>query len=276
MEKTEIWTHISVGTIRDADIIALAKAGELIIGEFNEQNVKQACYELRASNVFYETAASRENKRVDIGSNGYILRPHCYVTAIVQERIQLPPNVLARILTKGQLFSIGILPVCTYADPGFTGRLGITLCNVSHRHIVIKAGQPIAKIEFSLLAEPVTNPYSGQHGYETEIWPIPVHLYADDAQLRTAGIKPENYNEIAWSYGPLIAAAMKRLEYYEKWVWVHIAITILAFLVLFGVGFGIGAVGAILVGVASNLITNLALYILAMKKVGASGGSLAG
>lgn len=273
MDQAEVWKHIPVGTIRDADIITLAKAGELIIGEFNAQNVKQACYELRASNIFYETAASCENKRVEIGSNGYILRPHSFVTAIVQERIQLPPNVMARILTKGQLFSIGILPVCTYADPGFTGRLGITLCNVSHRHIVIKSGQPIAKIEFSLLAEPVTKPYSGQHGYETEIWPIPVQLYADNAQLHAAGIKPENYDEIAWSYGPLVAAAMKRLEFYEKRVWGHIAVTILAFLGLFAIGFGIDPVVAILVGVASNLITNMGFYFLALKKVRRDEGS---
>ena len=198
MDKDDIWTSIPVGTIRDADITVLGNAGKLITDEFNEQNIKQACYELRASNVFYETAASRENKRVEVGGNGYILRPHSYVTAIVQERIQLPANVLGRILTKGQLFSIGILPVCTYADPGFAGRLGITLCNVSHRHIVIKSGQPIAKIEFSVLAQPVTNPYTGQHGYETQIWPIPVHLYADDATLHAAGINPEQHKEIAW------------------------------------------------------------------------------
>jgi dCTP deaminase len=265
MGKAEIWTHIPVGTIRDADIVTLAKAGESIIGGFNEQNVKQACYELCASNVFYETAASRENKRLEIGDNGYILRPHSYVTSIVQERIQLPANVLGRILTKGQLFSIGILPVCTYADPGFAGRLGITLCNVPHRHIVIKPSQPIAKIEFSVLSEPVTKPYTCQHGYETQIWPIPVHLYADEAQLHAAGIKPKQPKEIAWSYGPQIAAAMTRLEFYERWVWVHIAITVLGFVGLFAIGFGIDAVAAILLGVVANMITNLVFYIVALR-----------
>jgi dCTP deaminase len=155
--------------------------------------------------------------------------------------------------------------VCTYADPGFTGRLGITLCNVSHRHIVIKYGQPIAKIEFSLLAEPVSSPYSGQHGYETEIWPIPVHLSADEAQLRAAGIEPTRHEEIAWSYGPQLAAAMTRLQYYEKWVWLHIAITVVGFLGLFAIGFRFNAVVAILLGVAGNLVTNLILYIFALK-----------
>ena len=69
------------------------------------------------------------------------------------ERISLPDRLLGRVLAKGQLFSIGILPVCTYADPGFDGRLGITLFNFSRHYISIKPGQPIAKIEFSILPD---------------------------------------------------------------------------------------------------------------------------
>jgi dCTP deaminase len=267
MVNLETWRNIPVGTIRDADIIALAQSHELITDGFNTRSVNQACYELRASDVFYETSASRENKRVEVGAGGYVLRPHTYVTAIVQERIQLPANVLGRVLTKGQLFSIGILPVCTYADPGFAGRLGITLCNTSHRHIVIKPGQPIAKIEFSVLAQPVSKPYTGQHGYESEIWPIPVHLYADETQLRAAGIKPDEIREIERSYGPVVASLMARLRYYEKKVWLQIAVTVLGFLILFYLVKEIGLILSVLTGVCANLITTLGFHIATRTKL---------
>src|SRR5437016_4773421 len=116
---------LPVGTLVDDDIIDCAKNGHLIPKEFSAENVKQACYELRASNIFYETASVKEDKRIDVGGGCYVLRPNTYVTVITLEHLLIPDNVLCRILTKGVLFSLGILPVNTYADPGFQGRLGI-------------------------------------------------------------------------------------------------------------------------------------------------------
>jgi len=265
MSSRSLWQTLPLGTIRDADILMLAKSGELISEGFDDRSVKQACYELHASNIVYETATSREDKRVEVDNDGYILRPHSYVTVIVQERIELAANVMARVLTKGQLFSIGILPVCTYADPGFEGRLGITLCNASHRYIVIKPGQPIAKIEFSVLAAPVEHPYTGQHGYETQIWPIPVQLYANNQQLAAAGINADSLSEIQSSYGPIVASLERRMRYYERKVWLQILVTILGFLVLFSIGITTNWVVAILLGVAANLITTLILEARAKK-----------
>lgn len=252
------------GTIVDEDIIKLVDAAELITEGFDRTRVKQACYELCASEIFYETSVEREDKRVT-APEGYVLRPHSYVTIIVRERIALPPNVMARILTKGQLFSLGIMPVSTYADPGFTGRLGITLGNASHRHIVIKPGQPIAKIEFSILPRAVARPYTGQHGYETAIWPIPVHMYADDESLRKAGIIPDDSVEIARSYGPVVAELDARLRYYERKVWLQIAITVVAFAAILSLTGPLGTARSLMVGVAANLITTFAFSLNAKR-----------
>lgn len=265
MLNAELWSEIPQGTIIDTDIVKLAESRQLITEHFCRDGVKQACYELRASDVFWETSASRENKLAPNGEKGYILRPNSYVTAIVQESIELPPNVLARILTKGQLFSIGVLPVCTYADPGFTGRLGITLFNASHRHILIEPGQPLAKIEFSLLNREVQRPYRGQHGYETEMWPIPVRLYAQDDQLKAFGVHTKSLDEIELSYGPAVRSLEARLRFYERRVWLQIALTVLGFLLVFAVIGGIGWFWAVVLGVAGNLITNLGQYLFGLR-----------
>lgn len=259
------WASMREGTIVDDDIVKLVDAGELITEEFDRASIKQACYELRASEIFYETSVEREDKRVT-AREGYVLRPHSYVTVIVKERIALPANVMARILTKGQLFSLGIMPVSTYADPGFTGRLGITLNNASHRHILIKPGQPIAKIEFSILPRTVARPYTGQHGYETAIWPMPVHLYADNEALRKAGIAPDHYDEIARSYGPVVAELNARVRYYEYKVWLQIGITVVAFAAILSQAGPLGTTRSLMIGVAANLITTLAFSLIERRR----------
>jgi dCTP deaminase len=169
----------------------------------------------------------------------------------------LPDDVLARILAKGQLFSIGIVPVNTYADPGFRGRLGITLFNASHRHLVIKPGQEIAKIEFMKLNRPVSKPYSGQHGYETRIWPIPTHLYASRELLEKQHIQPHSLGEIERSYGPVVSSLEGRLRSYERKIWVQIFLTVAFFAAIFSVAGRVDWSVSIALGILANLTTNL-------------------
>ncbi|HWW94882.1 MAG TPA: hypothetical protein VN375_16055 [Vicinamibacteria bacterium] len=229
---------------------------------FEPECVKQACYELRASTIFYETGSGREDMRVELGAEAvYILRPQSYVTIISMESIELPTNVMGRVLTKGQLFSIGLLPVNTYADPGFSGRLGITVYNASYRHLIIKPGQAIAKIEFSVLPKAVVRPYSGQHGFATGIWPVPTHLFAKPADLSKAGVVPDSESELAMTYGPEVARLMRRFRFYERRVWLQLFLTISAFLgavALFG---RVDWVAALALGIMANLGTHLLFWI---------------
>jgi dCTP deaminase len=267
MANPAAWQTVPMGTIVDFDIRRLAEDGELITNGFFAASVKQACYELRASNVVYETTEPRENKRLEVGAGGYVLRPQSSATLIVEERIALPNDVLARILTKGQLFSIGILPVCTYADPGFVGRLGITLSNASYRPVVIRPGQPIAKIEFSRLSQAVEQPYTGQHGFETEIWPIPTHLYATAADLKAAGVELNSDAEIARMYGPVVANIRQRVAFYERRIWLQIGITVISFAVLFAMSGQLGLVVSVITGVLANLATSFGFHLYASRKL---------
>ena len=82
---SDIWNDIQTGTIADADIVRLALANNLIVEAFEKDCVKQACYELRASDIFYDVQSAEEDKRVVIGAgNGYLLKPHCYVVSIIR------------------------------------------------------------------------------------------------------------------------------------------------------------------------------------------------
>lgn len=261
------WTDVPVGTIVDSDMTALATAGELITGDFHLNCVKQACYELRASEVFWDVASAAEDKRVVVGAGGaYLLKPNCYVVSIVKERINLPDNVLARILTKGKLFSIGLLPVNTYADPGFEGRLGITLYNGSRRYIQIRPGEPIAKIEFVKLAKSVQHPYNGQHGYETEIWPIATQMFANSNDEWVTNLTSNDSAEIEQSFGPRIAKLARELRFYGTKVWLQVFLILGTFVVLLAVKGYVSVVWSLGLGVAANLLTILGTNLLGRLK----------
>jgi len=63
-----VWKDVPIGTIVDSDIKKLATAGELITSDFYPDSVKQACYELRASSIFWDVSSQLENKLIDVGS----------------------------------------------------------------------------------------------------------------------------------------------------------------------------------------------------------------
>lgn len=145
-------------------------AGELVRNGSNAQ-LGPACYELRMGNVYYDLTEG--DKRIDATVSGTVLiKPGHRVVLITLEDLSIPHNVVARVASKGSLFSIGLSPVSTYADPGFSGNLGIVTQNLSDKYIELPIGEPIAKVDFSLLSSTANKPYRGQHGFQTQIWPI--------------------------------------------------------------------------------------------------------
>ena len=74
--------------------------------------IKQACYELRASNIYYLPIESDTKKEV-LHEGFILLRPRQLVVIITQETLDIPNDILGRILTKGSFFSLGINAVNT-------------------------------------------------------------------------------------------------------------------------------------------------------------------
>jgi dCTP deaminase len=218
MRDTPDGTKVSpYGTLTDFEIEEFAGSGRLITEAFDKSRIKQACYELRAGNIYYDLADT--DLRISVGKSEFILiKPRQTVVIISMERFEIPDDMLARILTKGKLFSIGLLPVNTYADPGFKGRLGIVFFNSSTKYLKIFPGEPIAKVEFSRLWSAVERPYSGQHGYETSIWPIPREMILTDKEIKQNNLIRDADQEMRRSYGSEIANVVTRISRYERWL----------------------------------------------------------
>ena len=147
------------------------------------RQVDAACYELRMGTIYYDLTESE--KRIDVGSSGKILiKPGHRVVLITLEELAIPNDVIARVVSKGSLFSVGLSPVCTYADPGFEGNIGIVTQNISDKYIELPVGEIIAKVDFTILSSVSTRPYQGQHGFQTQIWPIKHHLQKTYDQVK--------------------------------------------------------------------------------------------
>jgi dCTP deaminase len=247
-----------VGTLSDEDIKEYCGNGKLIISNFTDANIKQACYELRASNTYYDLADG--NRKYQLEQGEYILiKPKQLIVIITMESLELPKDMLGRILTKGKLFSIGLLPVNTYADPGFTGELGIVLYNLSNSYIKVKPGEAIAKIEFSKLFNDVKRSYNGQHGYQTGIWPIPTDMILTQDEIDSdQRIKSES-DELELTYGKVIGRITKRIFKFERYlvlatiVYLLFSILLIAYLSIKD-STSLSIVISMIVGVISNAL----------------------
>lgn len=169
----------------------------------------------------------------------------------------LPNNMLGRILTKGKLFSVGLLPVNTYADPGFQGKIGIVFTNISNNYLKIRPGEKIAKIEFCKLENKVSKSYSGQHGYETEIWPVSQDNILNNEEIKLDKRIKDLSTEIELSYGKKFSNVITRIETHERKFLLATILYIIITLVLIGVFSGtnwLNTVTSIVIGIGTNLI----------------------
>jgi hypothetical protein len=115
-------------TLSDASILTEMKKGRLIKNG-DQQQVSGACYELRLGNVYYDLTESDHPIQIQAGEP-VLIKPGHRVVLITHEELLVPNNILVRVVSKGSLFSVGLSPVATYADPGFTGNLGIVTHNI--------------------------------------------------------------------------------------------------------------------------------------------------
>jgi dCTP deaminase len=253
-----------LGVLTDEDIVSEVGQGNLIVEDFSPIHVKQACYELRAGNVYYDLSGGKTRIHLEPGSGFVLLKPYQLAVVITRESLALPADVIGRILMKGKLFSLGLQPVNTYADPGFKGRLGIVIFNSSPRFIRIDQGDAIAKIEFERLHGPVKSPYSGQHGYQTEIWPIPDYMYVAtsearrDPRVRSAG------EELRLAFGEDLGNVVDRVFRYERLLLLStIGYTGLAVVIIVyseSTGNRLSTLVAFIVGLLTNVVSGFLAY----------------
>lgn len=155
------------GLLNDLEInMAISKGYLLHLSTADLTQVKQSSYELRAGNsyqilTYNDSKIVHEERHVSDG-DPIKIAPGCTFKIMIKEHLWIPPNVLAHVYVLGQYFACGLAAEHTYADPGFChNQFYITMSNVSSRTLSIRAGTPIAKLQFHRLGSPVSQLYSG-------------------------------------------------------------------------------------------------------------------
>jgi dCTP deaminase len=246
-----------MSTLNDVDIAKEIGKQRLILNA-NATGMAGACYELRMGNVYYDL--TEDGKRFTLApGEAALLKPGHRIVLITAEEFDVPNDILVRIVSKGSLFSVGLSPVATYADPGFKGNLGIVTENISDKYIELPQGEPIAKADFTRLSGPAAKPYHGQHGFQAGIWPIKTHLQKSHAELLH---DPRVQSERAEALALLPAATrtiIKKIERSQAWINVSLASALIVNSgALFAMGRGwIDAFHAILTNLVSSAIVGL-------------------
>jgi deoxycytidine triphosphate deaminase len=145
-----------VGLLSDGDIKAAVEAGYLLEREgFLLENAKYACYEIRVGSQ-YEVLKFDNDDVVHVSreiaqGQSIDIPPGATFLIIAEETFRIPTNIFAKITTVGQVFASGLAAENTFADPGYTGPLYLTMTNVSSRILSLKRGDPLARVEFHKL-----------------------------------------------------------------------------------------------------------------------------
>jgi len=187
---------------------------ELIIDGI-QKNIGSAYYELRMGRVYYDL--TEKNKRIELKhGQKVIIKPGHRVVLITKEEVNIPKDIQGRVISKGSFFSIGLSPVCTNADPGFKGNLGLVTQNFSEKYIEIPQDEGLAKIDFSLLDQGTNKEYKGQHGFQTQIWPIKEHFQKEHKDLANDE-RVEDENTEGFRVIPsVVSMSLKKLESQQR------------------------------------------------------------
>lgn len=246
-----------MATLTDRLILNEMQNGRLIVDGHPSQ-IAGACYEFRLGDVYYDLTEGEHPIQV-VQDEDVLIKPGHRVVLITYEKLLVPKNILVRIVSKGSLFSIGLSPVATYADPGFSGNLGIVTQNISDKYIVLPKLEPIAKADFTKLPEDVNQPYCGQHGFRTQIWPIKHQFQKSHAEVehdrRVKPEKDEGYRLLPQASADVLRALEARRVRFDLALMGLIMFNALALLAIGAdmvdqlVGFGLNFLASAIIGV---------------------------
>lgn len=137
----------------DKDIKDRVSAGELIIEEYQEDNLNGISYDLTLKVVCDEQGKEHES---------YNLEPGEVVFIKTKEKLKIPENILGRIAEKNSRMRQGLRVDGPHYQPGHITFAFLRVQNISANVIVLKEGMNIAQIIFEQLTQVPQTPYNLQ------------------------------------------------------------------------------------------------------------------
>lgn len=140
-----------------------------LIEEFRGDCLEGAGYDLRVGRIYrlksggYIGVSSRDNPAVEeVRFDEYPLEPGEYILFETVERVNMPDDLMARILPRSSVFRAGCSLMNAVVDPGYEGTLTLGLRNLSRHVFRFERGARMAQIVFEEVAGK-TKPYEGRY-----------------------------------------------------------------------------------------------------------------
>ncbi|MCH8342685.1 MAG: hypothetical protein IH983_01715 [Planctomycetes bacterium] len=133
---------------------------------FDESGVQPASYDLRIGRYLWSPASEMPEKPIDLELNGGAHRIPPYGVVIVQthETFTMPDNYVGRLGLKSGLARRAIIAsLGPQVDPGFRGKLFVTLMNQKPLSHVVKYKDTFLTVEFTELDDKPKKPYQGPY-----------------------------------------------------------------------------------------------------------------
>jgi dCTP deaminase len=179
--------------LSDSDIQRYMQSGDITIRSFSG-NLEPASYDLRVGLEGLSDAG-----RVDLATDGYMTIPRgATVVVYPLEEISLSVKVVARYGLRSRFARKGLILLSgPQIDPGFGGRLGVTIFNAGTAEVSLSSGEPFATVEFSLLSSPASKgyagPYQGQQRVSTDEVEVITRKYKNFSEIEDSlrGVESE-------------------------------------------------------------------------------------
>jgi dCTP deaminase len=150
------------GLLVDRQIQTVMDLGLLQIGDFEQDQLEGASYDFRVGPKAAVTTASRP---IDLRENPLVLEPYAAALVLVEETVRLSDRILGRLGPHSNLFRRGIFAsIGPQIDPGYSGRMRVSLLNMTEHPFLINHKSPFITAEFVLLAEPPNKKYKKTPG----------------------------------------------------------------------------------------------------------------
>jgi deoxycytidine triphosphate deaminase len=149
--------------------IAAAIGKRLLLKKTEDHKPQYASYELHIGGVIKRlVTCEEENSKEELyreikphpESGKFIIRPTQTFQLYAGEDLDVPDNVFAIAIPIGNIYTNGLSPETTFADPGYSGDFYITVSNFSPRNVELKVGDPLARIFFFKLGACSEHPHT--------------------------------------------------------------------------------------------------------------------
>ena len=165
--------------LSNSQILQQVTTGRLLIDPFHEKHLEPASYDLRIGKDAATVSAS-DDPMINLEQARFLMiAPYAPAILYAMEHLTLPLDLVGRFGLKSSLSRRGIYAsVGPQVDPGFDGKLSVTLFNLTPAPVALNYGDTFLSVEFHKLDEPATRGYNGPYqGHDTftadEIQPGP-------------------------------------------------------------------------------------------------------